>query len=91
MFRRILLWYSAHMICLWSIGRMRVPITRASIALAYCAIIDIAGLSFLGFGIQPPTPDWGSMLAEGSRSINLARQGQLAVRDPNYRPQIPGG
>lgn len=24
-----------------------------------------AGLGFLGFGIQPPTPSWGSMLAEG--------------------------
>jgi peptide/nickel transport system permease protein len=46
-------------------------IVQASMNLPY-AIIDIAGLSFLGFGIQPPTPDWGSMLAEGSRSINLA-------------------
>ncbi|MBV9328170.1 MAG: ABC transporter permease [Chloroflexi bacterium] len=29
------------------------------------AIIDTAGLSFLGLGTQPPTPDWGNMLAEG--------------------------
>ncbi|MBV0900476.1 ABC transporter permease [Haloarcula salina] len=27
------------------------------------AIIIIAGLSFLGFGIQPPTPSWGQMLS----------------------------
>jgi peptide/nickel transport system permease protein len=26
--------------------------------------LTIAGLSYLGIGIQPPTPDWGSMLAE---------------------------
>jgi peptide/nickel transport system permease protein len=29
------------------------------------AIIDTAGLSFLGLGTQPPTPDWGNMLAQG--------------------------
>ena len=29
------------------------------------AIMEEAGLSFLGFGIQPPTPAWGSMVAEG--------------------------
>ena len=27
------------------------------------SIIIIAGLSFLGFGVQPPTPSWGQMLA----------------------------
>ncbi len=27
------------------------------------AILSIAGLSFLGLGIQPPTPEWGSMLS----------------------------
>jgi peptide/nickel transport system permease protein len=29
------------------------------------AIIDTAGLSFLGLGTQPPTPDWGNMLSDG--------------------------
>ena len=28
-------------------------------------ILSVSGLSFLGFGIQPPTPEWGYMLAEG--------------------------
>lgn len=27
-------------------------------------LLTIAGLSYLGIGIQPPTPDWGSMLSE---------------------------
>jgi ABC-type dipeptide/oligopeptide/nickel transport system permease subunit len=36
------------------------------------AIIDIAGMSFLGFGVQPPTPDWGSMLAEGQSVLVFA-------------------
>ena len=26
-------------------------------------ILSIAGLSFLGLGINPPTPEWGSMLS----------------------------
>jgi peptide/nickel transport system permease protein len=29
------------------------------------AIIDTAALSFLGLGVQPPTPDWGNMLSAG--------------------------
>jgi peptide/nickel transport system permease protein len=29
------------------------------------AIIDAAGLSFLGLGAQPPMPEWGAMLAGG--------------------------
>lgn len=34
------------------------------------AIIIVAGLSFLGFGAQPPTPSWGQMLAR-SRNYML--------------------
>jgi peptide/nickel transport system permease protein len=29
------------------------------------AVLDLAGMSFLGFGVQPPTADWGNMLNEG--------------------------
>lgn len=39
-------------------------VVQSSIDLAY-AILDIAALSFLGLGQQPPDPDWGSMLADG--------------------------
>ena len=28
-------------------------------------MLDAAGLSFLGLGAQPPTPEWGSMLSGG--------------------------
>jgi peptide/nickel transport system permease protein len=28
-------------------------------------ILLVSGLSFLGLGIQPPIPEWGSMIAEG--------------------------
>lgn len=29
------------------------------------AILTLAGLSFIGFGAQPPTPEWGVMVSEG--------------------------
>ena len=35
-------------------------------------IIFESGLSFLGLGVQPPTPSWGAMLADGRKYINIA-------------------
>jgi peptide/nickel transport system permease protein len=32
-------------------------------------ILSIAALSFLGLGVQPPTPEWGAMLSEGKEFI----------------------
>ena len=32
-------------------------------------MIEVAGLSFLGFGAQPPTPEWGLMLNEGRQYL----------------------
>jgi peptide/nickel transport system permease protein len=37
------------------------------------AILNAAGLSFLGLGVQPPTPEWGIMVAEGARYISSGR------------------
>jgi peptide/nickel transport system permease protein len=39
-------------------------IIQASLALSW-AILTEAALSFLGLGVQPPTPSWGAMLGEG--------------------------
>jgi peptide/nickel transport system permease protein len=36
------------------------------------AIITESGLSFLGLGPPPPTPVWGSMIAEGRNFMVLA-------------------
>ncbi len=44
------------------------------------AILSIAGLSFLGLGIQPPTPEWGAMLSN-ARSY---------IRDSWHVTVIPG-
>jgi len=35
------------------------------------AILSSAALGFLGFGVQPPTPEWGSMMSEGKEYILL--------------------
>ncbi|TCJ17210.1 ABC transporter permease [Parasulfuritortus cantonensis] len=43
-------------------GGMRVSI----------AILLESGLSFLGIGVVPPTPDWGLMIAEGRAFITMA-------------------
>ena len=39
-------------------------IVQATVGVAL-AILTAAGLSFIGLGIQPPTPEWGSMLSAG--------------------------
>ena len=44
-------------------------IVQISLSLA-TAILDAAGLSFLGLGAQPPTPEWGAML-NGGRELLL--------------------
>ncbi len=36
------------------------------------AILDAAGLSFLGLGARPPTPEWGAMLGQGRGSVFTA-------------------
>jgi dipeptide transport system permease protein len=33
------------------------------------AILDAAALGFLGLGAQPPTPEWGTMLAEAREFV----------------------
>lgn len=48
-----------------------VLVAHASVAVGY-AVLALAGLSFLGLGVQPPTPDWGGMIAE-SRSYIVGR------------------
>lgn len=51
-----------------ALGPLLVQIT---VAFAY-SIIAEAGLSFLGLGTQPPTPSWGTMLAEARPYIQQA-------------------
>ena len=36
------------------------------------AILTESGLSFLGLGVQPPTPSWGNILTAGKDNIEIA-------------------
>lgn len=42
------------------------------------SILSVSGLSYLGLGIQPPTPDWGAMLSDSRRYFRSAPQMFLA-------------
>jgi dipeptide transport system permease protein len=46
-------------------------IVQATLAFS-SAILDAAALGFLGMGAQPPTPEWGTMLAEAREFISRA-------------------
>jgi len=43
-------------------------VVQAAIGFGY-AMLDLAAISFLGLGIQPPSPDWGVMIAGGQPAI----------------------
>ena len=49
-----------------------VMMVQVSLNLGW-AILNAAGLSFLGLGVQPPTPEWGIMVAEGARYISSGK------------------
>ncbi len=46
-----------------------IVITTVGLALA---IVGISSLSFLGLGAQPPSPEWGAMLASGRQYVASA-------------------
>jgi len=46
-------------------------IVMATLGIA-TAVLEIASLSFLGLGVQPPTPEWGSMLAAERNQVFTA-------------------
>jgi peptide/nickel transport system permease protein len=47
-----------------------VPPTMVQVSLNMgWAILNAAGLSFIGLGVRPPTPEWGIMVAEGAAYI----------------------
>jgi peptide/nickel transport system permease protein len=42
-----------------------ILVVQMSLTMGY-AILNAAGLSFIGLGVRPPTPEWGIMVAEGA-------------------------
>jgi peptide/nickel transport system permease protein len=45
-----------------------ILVVQMSLTMGY-AILNAAGLSFIGLGVRPPTPEWGIMVAEGAANI----------------------
>lgn len=45
-----------------------LALANATLAFGF-ALIDLAGLSFIGLGVQAPTADWGAMVSEGVPGI----------------------
>ena len=67
---------------------MPAILVEFTVRLGY-AIFAIATLSFLGFGIQPPTPDWGADISANYTQPPL----RLLVADavPGARHRLTGG
>jgi peptide/nickel transport system permease protein len=49
-----------------------VPILVSATLGVAGAILAESGLSFLGLGVQPPTPSWGNLLIDGKANIEIA-------------------
>ncbi|MBM3645930.1 MAG: ABC transporter permease [Alphaproteobacteria bacterium] len=47
---------------------MPIMMVQMSLTMGY-AILNAAGLSFIGLGVKPPHPEWGIMVAEGANFI----------------------
>ncbi|MFF5081822.1 ABC transporter permease [Actinoplanes sp. NPDC000266] len=62
--------FSSWHICLRHLLPNLVPLllVQAAIGFGY-AMVDLASISFLGLGLQPPVADWGLMIANGQPSI----------------------
>ncbi len=65
----------ARIICRHVLPNTLAPLTVAATFGVASAILTEAGLSFLGMGVQPPTPSWGNM-------INMAQSGSILQEMP---------
>ena len=61
----------------WIIRRHLLPnalapvMVNATLGMGAAILIE-SGLSFLGIGVQPPTPSWGNILMEGKETLGVA-------------------
>jgi peptide/nickel transport system permease protein len=71
----------AWQICLRHLLPNLLPLVlvQATLSFGY-ALVDLAAISYLGLGVQPPTPEWGLMISTGQSSIlNGAPQESLSA------------
>ena len=62
--------FSAWTICLRHLmpNISGLVVAQATILFGY-AMVDLAAISYIGLGVQPPQPDWGVMVAEGQSGV----------------------
>ncbi|QZY51702.1 ABC transporter permease [Leucobacter tenebrionis] len=61
---------SSFAICFKHLVPALVPVVAAQMAVGFgYAMLDLAAISFLGLGEQPPAADWGAMIAGGQAGI----------------------
>ncbi len=53
------------------VNSLHIITVNATLTVAY-AILTEGGLSYLGLGVQPPTPSWGNMMSEGRDILRIA-------------------
>ena len=63
---------TAHVILRHVLPNCLSPIIVQATMRVATAILAVSGMSFIGLGISPPTPEWGSMLASGRGYIRDA-------------------
>ncbi|MER8232756.1 ABC transporter permease [Streptomyces sp. NPDC094049] len=62
--------WSAWTVCVRHLLPNIAPTVFAQSAMNFgYALMDLAALSYLGFGVQPPTADWGAMINEGQSAV----------------------
>jgi peptide/nickel transport system permease protein len=62
--------FSGYFITMRNILPNVLPLVFAQAAIVFgWAVVDLAAISYLGLGVQPPTADWGQMIANGQASI----------------------
>lgn len=62
--------FSGFFICLRHLVPNVLPliVAQGTILFGY-AMVDLAAISFIGLGVQPPQPDWGVMVSEGQPGV----------------------
>lgn len=60
----------AWVICVRHLARNLLPLLSAQAAVLFgYAMVDLAAISFIGLGVQPPQADWGVMVATGQSGV----------------------
>ena len=64
---------------------MAPALIQLSVTIGF-AIILTAGLSFIGAGVRPPTPEWGLMISQGAGDLNYGWWWAVGVPGVGHQP-----